>query len=187
MQITIVVDDKKVVCDGVAVTMPDIDWAVFDGDPKTPWDDVACVQYNTKTGQGHIEYRTIVTAGHARPNIRPGDKPIDAAEFERVYGWIIPAYVEAREKAKAAEKAEMEAKLKATSEASDKALAEYRAAKRAKVLRDGVEVEAAAADDVEALKAKIADLESKSAALENQVSSHHAAFKKLDEITGDGT
>ena len=180
MQITIVVEDKTVICDGFAVAMPDIDWSVFDGDPKTPWDDVAAVQYNTKTGQGHIEYRTIVTDGHTRPNIRPGDKPLDAAEFERVYGWIIPAYVEAREKAKAAEKAAMEAALKATSQASDKDLAEYRAAKRAKVLRDGVEVEAAAADDVEALKAKIAELEGK-------VSSHHAAFEALDKITGDGT
>lgn len=186
MQITIVVEDKTVICDGFAVVMPDIDWAVFDGDPKTPWDDVAAVQYNTKSGQGHIEYRTIVTDGHTRPNIRPGDKPIDAAEWMRSYEWVIPAYVEAREKAKAAEKAAMEAALKATSQASDKALAEYRATKRAKVLRDGVEVEAAAADDVEALKAKLAELESKSEALEGKVSSHHKAFEALDKITGDG-
>jgi len=177
MQITIVVEDKTVICDGFAVVMPDIDWAVFDGDPKTPWDDVAAVQYNTKSGQGHIEYRTIVTDGHTRPNIRPGDKPIDAAEWMRSYEWVIPAYVEAREKAKAAEKAAMEAALKATSQASDKALAEYRAIKRAKVLRDGVEVEAAPLEDVDALKAKLAELE-------RQVSAQQESFRRLDQITG---
>ena len=66
MQITIVVEDKTVICDGVAVPLPDVDWSVFDGDPSTKWDDVAAVQFNTDTGQGHVEYRTIITSSPMR-------------------------------------------------------------------------------------------------------------------------
>ena len=171
MQITIVVEDKTVICDGVAVPLPDVDWSVFDGDPSTKWDDVAAVQFDTGAGQGHVEYRTIITANAMRPNIRPGDMPIDRATFEATYGWILEPYTVARDAQVRREREAAEAAKRASVKASADALETYRATK------GGVPVEAAPLEDVDALKAKLAELE-------RQVSAQQESFRRLDQITG---
>lgn len=171
MQITIVVEDKTVICDGVAVPLPDVDWSVFDGDPSTKWDDVAAVQYNTDSKQGHVEYRTIVTGNAMRPNIRPGDMPIDEAYFSAAFGWILEPYAIARDEQVRREREAAEAAKRASVKASADALETYRATK------SGVPVEAAPLEDVDALKAKLAELE-------RQVSAQQESFRRLDQITG---
>ena len=171
MQITIVVEDKTVICDGVAVPLPDVDWSAFDGDPSTKWDDVAAVQYNTTSKQGHVEYRTIVTSNAMRPNIRPGDMPIDRATFESAYGWILEPYTVARDAQVRREREAAEAAKRASIAASEQALRTYREGK------GGAVVEAAAVEDVDALKAKLAELE-------RQVSAQQESFRRLDQITG---
>lgn len=171
MQITIVVEDKTVICDGVAVPLPDVDWSAFDGDPSTKWDDVAAVQYNTDSRQGHVEYRTIVTGNAMRPNIRPGDMPIDAAYFEATFAWILQPYAIAREAQEKREREVAEKAKQAAVEASQAAVSAYRASK------GGVPVEAAPLEDVDELKAKLAELE-------RQVSAQQESFRRLDQITG---
>ena len=171
MQITIVVEDKTVICDGVAVPLPDVDWSVFDGDPSTKWDDVAAVQYNTDSKQGHVEYRTIVTSNAVRPNIRPGDMPIDEAYFNAAFGWILEPYTQARDEQVRREREAAEAARRESIAASERALETYRASK------GGAVVEAAAVEDVDALKAKLAELE-------RQVSAQQESFRRLDQITG---
>ena len=171
MQMTIVVEDKTVICDGVAVPLPDVDWSVFDGDPSTKWDDVAAVQYNTDSKQGHVEYRTIVTGNAMRPNIRPGDMPIDEAYFNAAFGWILEPYTQARDEQVRREREAAEAAKRASVKASADALETYRATK------GGVPVEATPLEDVDALKAKLAELE-------RQVSAQQESFRRLDQITG---
>ena len=171
MQITIVVEDKIVICDGVAVPLPDVDWSVFDGDPSTKWDDVAAVQFDTGSGQGHVEYRTIVTDNPVRPNIRPGDMPIDRAAFDGAYGWILEPYTAARDAQVRREREAAEAAKRASIAASDQALKTYREGK------GGVPLDAAAVEDVDALKSKLAELE-------RQVSAQQESFRRLDQITG---
>ena len=171
MQITIVVEDKTVICDGVAVPLPDVDWSVFDGDPSTKWDDIAAVQYNTDSKQGHVEYRTIVTSNAMRPNIRPGDMPIDEAHFNGAFGWILEPYTQARDAQVRREREAAEAAKQASVKASAAALETYRATK------GGVAVEAAPLEDVDELKAKLAELE-------RQVSAQQESFRRLDQITG---
>ncbi len=173
MQITIVVEDKTVICDGVAVPLPDVDWSVFDGDPSTKWDDIAAVQYNTDSKQGHVEYRTIVTGNAMRPNIRPGDMPIDEAYFNAAFGWILEPYTQARDEQVRREREAAEAAKRASVKASADALETYRATK------GGVPVEAAPLEDVDELKAKLAELE-------RQVSAQQESFRRLDQITGTG-
>ncbi len=173
MQITIVVEDKTVICDGVAVPLPDVDWSVFDGDPSTKWDDVAAVQYNTETGKGHVEYRTIITSSPMRPNIRPGDMPIDAAYFDATFAWILQPYAIAREAQEKREREAAEAAKRAALEASESAVAAYRASKA------GVPVEAAPLEDVDALKAELEKLR-------KQVDAQQESFRRLDQITGAG-
>ena len=173
MQITIVVEDKIVICGNVAVSLPDADWSVFDGDPSTKWDDVAAVQFNTDTGQGHVEYRTIITSSPMRPNIRPGDMPIDAAHFEANYAWILQPYAIAREAQEKREREAAEAAKRAALEASENAVAAYRASKA------GVPVEAAPLEDVDTLKAELEKLR-------KQVDAQQESFRRLDQITGTG-
>lgn len=171
MQITIVVEDKTVIYEGVAVALPDVDWSVFDGDPATKWDDVSAVQFNTETGKGHVEYRTIITSSPMRPNIRPGDMPIDAAYFDATFAWILQPYAIAREAQEKREREAAEAAKQASVKASAAALETYRATK------GGVAVEAAPLEDVDELKAKLAELE-------RQVSAQQESFRRLDQITG---
>lgn len=180
MKISIVVDDQIVIVDGVSVKVSSIDWAFFDGDPSTKWDDIAAVQFDTDAGQGHVEYRTIVTGHPLRPNIRPGDWLITATDFDEKFSFVLGPYKAALE-AHRAEEEEAARKAKEASAARTKESIEaYRAAKLVKALNaEGVEVPAAAADDVEALKTKLE-------AIERTVSAHNQAFQQLDKIAGDG-
>ena len=171
MQITIVVEDRIVICDDVAVSLPDADWSVFDGDPDSKWDDVAAVQFNTETGKGHVEYRTITTSSPMRPNIRPGDMPIDAAYFEATFAWILQPYAIAREAQEKREREVAEKAKQAAVEASQAAVSAYRASK------GGVPVEAAPLEDVDALKAEMETLR-------KQVEAQQESFRRLDQITG---
>lgn len=145
MQITIIVSDKLVIVGGVAVHLPNLDWSSFDGDPSTPWDDIQAVQYSSDDRQGHVEYRTITTQPATRPNIRPGDRMITAAEFNSEFAWVLEAY--------AAEKSRLEAE----------------AARRAQEAPVAIEGQAAHAPDhseaLAAIQAKLAALEAQNAEL----------------------
>ena len=96
MQITIITDDKTVIVDGFPVALPGLDWSRFNGDPNTPWDDIRAVQFNSDRGQGHVEYKTIMTKQAARPDITPPNLLIGRAEFEQSFAWLLPAYEEAK-------------------------------------------------------------------------------------------
>ena len=76
MQITIVVPDKTVIVGGVACNLPNLDVAAFQG--AAAYDQIHAVQYNTESGQGHIEYCTVTTTETARPNLKPDNWAIDA-------------------------------------------------------------------------------------------------------------
>lgn len=175
MQITLVVDDKLVICDGVAVHLADLDWSKFDGDPSTPWDDVAAVQYNAADKQGHVEYRTIVTKPAGRPNIRPGDRYIGEADFQAEFAWVLPLYVAERERL-AAEAAA--AKAEAEKLAAEQALAAEKASHTAG--EGGTVSDAAASEDVAALKAELA-------VLKETVAKQQEAFTGLDKLLPGGS
>jgi len=112
MQITIVVEDRLVLIDRKPLELPELDWSVFDMDPADPNDDVSAVQFDTVAGQGHVEFKTRVTKQSTRPNVRPPDWMINAAEFEKHFGFVIPAY-EAKAKKIKAEQAAREAERQA--------------------------------------------------------------------------
>lgn len=116
MQITIVVDDKLVLIDRKPLELPELDWSVFDMDPNDPNDDVSAVQFDTEAGQGHVEFKTRLTKQVTRPNVRPPDWSITAVEFEKHFGFVIPAY-EAKAKKVKAEQAAKEAEREALAEA----------------------------------------------------------------------
>ena len=119
MQITIVVDDKLVMIDRKPVHLPDLDWAVFDMDPANPDDDVAAVQFDTEAGVGHVEFKTRQTKQVNRPNNRPPDWHISAADFEKHFAFVLPAY-EAKLKTVQAEEVAREAEREAQRVASQK-------------------------------------------------------------------
>ena len=101
MQITIVVDDKLVLIDRKPMELPELDWSVFDMDPSNPDDDVSAVQFNTDSGTGHVEFKTRQTKQVNRPNNRPPDWHISAADFEKYFGFVVPAYEAKAKKVKA--------------------------------------------------------------------------------------
>lgn len=101
MQITIVVDDKLVLIDRKPMELPELDWSVFDMDPANPDDDVSAVQFNTDSGTGHVEFKTRQTKQVNRPNNRPPDWHISAADFEKYFGFVVPAYEAKAKKVKA--------------------------------------------------------------------------------------
>lgn len=107
MQITIVVDDRLVLVDRKPLEL-DLDWSVFDLDPHDPNDDVSAVQFDTDVGQGHVEFKTRFTKQSNRPNVRPPDWHIGAAEFEKHFSFVLPVY-EAKMKKVKAEQAAREA------------------------------------------------------------------------------
>lgn len=121
MKVTIVVDDKTVLCDGVAVALPNADWSAFDMDPNDPNDNIAAVQFDTSIGQGHAEFYTQITKQANRPNMRPPDWHLTQADFNQYFAWILPLYTAelARVRSIEAEKAEADAKAMAESEAAD--------------------------------------------------------------------
>ncbi len=116
MQIAIVVDDKLVLVNSKPLELSELDWSVFDMDPNDPNDDVAAVQFDTDTGMGHVEFKTRLTKQLNRPNNRPPDWFISAADFEKHFGFVLPAY-EAKLKKLQAELAAKEAQREATREA----------------------------------------------------------------------
>ena len=118
MQITIVVDDKLVMIDRKPLQL-DIDWSVFDMDPANPDDDIAAVQFNTDAGTGHVEFKTRQTKQVNRPDNRPPDWHISAADFEKHFAFVLPAY-EAKLKTLQAEEAAREAEREAQRVASQK-------------------------------------------------------------------
>ena len=155
MQITIIVPDKTVYCDGLAIEMPDLDWSTFDGDPATPWDDIHAVQFNATAGQGHVEYKEILTHQAARPNIKPPSWGISMLDFEANFAWVLPAF--------AARKAQIEAE-NAAREAAERAAAEAQAAAPAFSAEPGEwSAPSASSEDLEALKAEIAALKESAA------------------------
>lgn len=115
MQITIVVDDKLVLVNRKPLELPDLDWSAFDMDPGNPDDDISAVQFNSVTGMGHVEFKTRTTKQLNRPNNRPPDWHISAADFEKHFGFVLPAY-EAKLKVVMAEDAAREAARKAANE-----------------------------------------------------------------------
>ena len=118
MQITIVVDDKLVMIDRKPLQL-DIDWSVFDMDPSNPDDDIAAVQFDTEAGVGHVEFKTRQTKQVNRPNNRPPDWHISAADFEKHFAFVLPAY-EAKLKTVQAEEVAREAEREAQRVASQK-------------------------------------------------------------------
>lgn len=101
MQITIITEDKTVYVDGFAVVLPDLDWAKFNGDPQSPWDDIRAVQFNTDRGQGHVEYKTLATSQAARPDIAPPNWLINGQDFSDKFAWVLPAYEAGKAQAEA--------------------------------------------------------------------------------------
>ncbi len=173
MQITIVVDDKTVICDGFGVELPGVDWTRFDGDPASKWDDVQAVQFNTDDKQGHVEYRTVVTVPPVRPNFRPGDWHITAEDFEREFAWILPLYVAERERLMAEQtRAEAAAEHQRLAAAEQAETARREAIRRAS---DPGTTPAPPMEDMDELKAKLA-------ALEATVAAQQKAFADLDKI-----
>ena len=155
MQITIIVPDKTVYCDGLSIEMPELDWAKFGGDPATPWDDIHAVQFNATAGQGHVEYKVILTGQAARPNIKPPAWNISMLDFEANFAWVLPPF--------AARKAQIEAE-NAALEAAQKLAAEARAAAPAVWAEQGEwSAPKASSEDLEALKAEIAALKESAA------------------------
>ena len=175
MQITIVTDDKIVLCGGAPVELPNLDWAKFECDPATPYDDIAAVQFNTDSGQGHIEYKTVVTKQAHRPNMRPPDCTISASDFERDFAWVLPFYT-AR---KADIEAERAAAEKASQEARAAAEAKYAEERAARTTYYSADLEAVPLDDV---LAKITAIEAENAALKARVASHDAAFDNIANV-----
>lgn len=175
MQITIVTDDKIVLCDGVPVALPNLEWAKFAGDPATPYDDIAAVQFNTDAGQGHIEYKTVVTKQAHRPNMRPPDCTILAADFERDFAWVVPFY-NAR---KAEIDAETAAAEKAAQEARDAAGVKYAGDRATRTTVYSADMDAVPMDDV---MSKLVAIEAENAALKARVASHDMAFDNIANV-----
>lgn len=148
-QITIIVEDKTVVVDGVAALLPDLDVSKFTGDPTSPWDDIHAVQFNTKTGQGWVEYCVVATGQISRPDMKPPDWGIGKKDFDAMFGWVMPLY----EAQITALKAEQEAAEKARMEAAKRA-----AEAPAQVAREGMDVgiDQAMLAEFTAMKAKVA-------------------------------
>jgi hypothetical protein len=188
MKIRIVVDDKLVSVDRCVMPMPELDWTAFDGDPSTPWDDIAAVQHDSDRGQGHVEYREIVTDQATRHNMRPPDWNINQSQFDELFGWVLPLH--------AARKAEMEAERKAHEAAAEKARAEAEAAALAQQQADADQINRgeaspAPAIDTSQLKAAVAEKDAEIAALNAKLAAVEAKVDAIvqgvdDAAKGDG-
>ena len=163
-QTTIVVDDKIVLVGGVACHLPDLDISSF-RNIGAQHDDIRAVQFDTASGQGHVEYCEVITNEATRPNIKPGNWLIDQATFERKFGWVLPLH----EKQVAAN-----------------------AAKEAEDLKAALEIQAnmpmigsqATSDDAlqKAMMAELMALKEANESLKRQVETHTATFQALGEI-----
>lgn len=167
MKVRIIVDDKKVIVDGRAADLPDVDWGRLAGDPDNPWDDVSAVWYDSETNQGHIEFYEVVTKQPHRPNIKPPDLRINTEDFQRDYGWILEPYYAALGRQEAADNAARDKQAKEAARAAALAQeqmlkqdSERQAATEVKVpfneqIQSLVELVAKQAEDIAALKAQI--------------------------------
>lgn len=96
MKLTINVADRVVGVDGEFLHLPALDWSRFGGTVEDPWDDIEAVQYDTELGQGHVEYRAIVTRQPGRPNLKAPDWHIGPDDFTTHFGWVIEAWTARR-------------------------------------------------------------------------------------------
>lgn len=181
MKIRIVVDDQLVSVDGSVLKMPELDWGKFDGDPSSPWDDIAAVQFDSAKGQGHVEYREVTTSQATRHNMRPPDWNIRQSEFDEMFGWVLPIHT--------ARKAEMEAeraRIEVEEEAARKeAEAAAQAAVKARIdAHNAALLKGEPAESSDAKDAVIAQMQAKLAALEGKVGVFEDAVK---EVSGGGT
>lgn len=164
MQITIIVSDQLVACDNIPVHLPGLDWAKFDMDPNDPNDNVSAVQFNTSTGQGHVEFETQITKQSNRPNKRPPDWHIGQAEFDANFAWVLPHYTAEKSKLEeAAALARQQEEAAREAAAANEAEARRLRIAKASVPQSGEEPlpDLATASELEVLKAKIAELEAR--------------------------
>jgi hypothetical protein len=177
MKTRIVVTDKLVSVDQCVIHMPELDWSAFDGDPNTPWDDIAAVQCDSDRGHARIEYREIATDQAARHNMQPPDWNINLTQFEEMFGWVIPLH--------AARKAEIEAERAAQEEAAEQVRQEAEAAALAQQKID-LERQQADADRInrgEAAPAPVVDtsqLEAAVAAKDAEIAALNAKLAEID-------
>ena len=161
MRITIVVDDKLVLCDSFPVNLPGVDWSKFAGDPGSPFDDIHAVQFNSERGQGHIEYKEVETRQAARANIKPPDMRIGQAEFDAEFAWILAAYNAERDRlaanAEQARAAAEKASIEAEAQAAEARRLAIEKASLPQSPDDAPSTPSASAVDVEQLKAALAE------------------------------
>lgn len=161
-KITIIVSDKTVVVDGNGVVMPDLDWShpSFTGEPDDLFDDVAAVQFSFELGQGHLEYKWMPTKQAGRPNVRPPNYRIGQAEFEAMFGWVLPEYQKAFADAEQ-KRAEFQAAVDAERAAAKEAAAAAQ--------------DSGTAQEIEALKAQNKELSDKLAGLDDALKAIYEA------------
>lgn len=110
MKISIIVDDKAVYCGGVSLKLDGINWARFDGDAASPWDNVHAIQFDTEEGRGYVEYKPVKTAQIDRPDIVPPQWAIGRHAFDENFAWVLKEFeAEAGRTRSAAEAAAREA------------------------------------------------------------------------------
>lgn len=132
MKVTIVAEDNLVLIDGRAVKVMGMVLL-----PELP--EIHAVQYDTDTGRGELEYKTVDIDGDGPiPSYKPQNDRIDAAQFQAWYSVIL-------EQAKAA-------LVEADAQEAEQVIL------RAKMLASEDQVKAAAASEVEDLKAMLATL-----------------------------
>lgn len=183
MQVTIIVPDKTVYVDGFAVELPSIDWAKFDGDPVSPWDDIRAVQYDTDAKAGHVEYKTVRTAQLTRPDMTPPDWRIGEADFA-AFAWVLPIHEAEKARMVADAEAKRIAGEQAAAEAAAKAEAERRAIIDGTAPAPEAPADVASKSELDALKEHLAKLEADNARLTARVEANEeAAIKTL----GGGT
>lgn len=184
MQITIIVPDQTIYVDGFAVALPMLDWAKFDGDPVSPWDDIRTVQFDTDRKTGHVEYKTVATKQTTRPDMTPPNWFIGEGDFAAHFAWVLPIYQEERARVEAAEAARKEAEARAAEAAAAKAEADRRAAiEKASLPRDESEgplEPVASKAELEDLQKQLAALFANNALLSQRIAANEeAAIKTL--------
>ena len=142
--------------------LPDIDWSKFNG--ADVHDKIHAVQFDSERGAGHVEYCDVVTEPATRPNHKPHNWLIDAATFEKLFAWVLPAYAEQCAKDDAAQ-AQIEAH-----------------AAQPRPVSDGPAVAGARQEDIDGLRAQLAEQHAENKRLA-AISADTAA--KLDAIISE--
>lgn len=169
--ITIVVSDHVVLVDSKPVWLHHVDWTqeCFTGDAGTVLDDVAAVNFDTVTGQGWVEYKTLTTKQTTRPNVRPPDWRISQVEFDALFAWLLPEYEKglAAQKQEEARQAEMQ---RLSAELQNVEAAQARTEQRLSI---------AAEEEIEALKAQNKALAEKFSEIDNALRDFYEAQAKV--------